>query len=73
MTYIITFAFLLILASLVAALIFMMRGGPGSPDKSKRMARALALRVGLSVALFLAILFAWQMGYIQPTGIQPGR
>ena len=73
MTYLVTLAFLAILTSLAAALFFMMRGGPASTDKSKRMAKALALRVGLSVALFLSILLAWQLGYIQPTGIPPGR
>jgi hypothetical protein len=31
------------------------------------MARALAWRVGISVALFLFILFSWWMGWIQPT------
>ena len=44
-----------------------------TPDKSKRMARALALRVGFSVLLFLCILLAWKLGFIQPTGIPPGR
>ena len=33
------------------------------------MARALALRVALSVALFLIILLSWKMGWIQPTGL----
>jgi archaellum biogenesis protein FlaJ (TadC family) len=35
----------------------------------KRMARALAWRVGLSVALFLFILLAWALGWIQPGGL----
>ena len=33
------------------------------------MARALAVRVGLSVALFLLILLAWKLGWIHPSGI----
>jgi hypothetical protein len=37
------------------------------------MARALALRVALSVALFVFILFSYWMGWIQPTGIPAGR
>ena len=45
--------------------------GPGSSDK--RMARALAARVALSVALFLFILFAYWMGWITPTGVPVGR
>lgn len=37
------------------------------------MARALALRVGLSILLFVSILLAWKLGYIHPTGIPSGQ
>ena len=37
------------------------------------MAKALAVRVGLSIVLFLCILVAWQLGYIQPTGLPATR
>jgi hypothetical protein len=40
---------------------------PGQRDK--RMARALAVRVAISVALFLFILIAYRLGWIQPHGI----
>ena len=74
MTYLVALAFLAIIASLGAALLFMLRGGKQEPtDKSKRMARALALRVAFSVLLFLCILLAWAMGWIHPTGIQNGQ
>ncbi len=75
MSYLVAFAFVAILGSLAAALYFMLRGGESAatPDKSKRMARALAWRVGLSVTLFICILVAWQLGWIHPTGIPPGR
>jgi hypothetical protein len=73
MTYLVTIAFVAILGSLGAALFFMMRGGQAAPDKSKQMAKALALRVGLSIALFVCILIAWKLGYIHPTGIPEGR
>jgi hypothetical protein len=33
------------------------------------MARALAVRVGLSVSVFLLVLLAWYMGWIKPSGI----
>jgi hypothetical protein len=33
------------------------------------MARALALRVALSVGLFLIILLAYHLGWIQPGGL----
>lgn len=76
MKYLIVVAFIAILASLVSALFFMMRNGQGGQDdktKGSRMAKALALRVGLSIALFLCILAAWQLGYIQPTGLPASR
>jgi len=47
-------------------------GKPGQP-KTSRMVNALALRVGISVALFLFILLAWQLGWIQPTGLPVGK
>lgn len=75
MSYLVALAFLAIIASLGAALFFMLRGGSAdsAPEKSKRMARALALRVGVSVFLFLCILLSWKMGWIHPTGIQSGQ
>jgi len=59
------------LACLAAAGFFLLRkGDDGANDaqRSQRMARALAWRVGLSVVLFLCLLLAWKLGYIQPTG-----
>ncbi len=65
--------FLLTLLAIVAALAFagraMLRDGRDGQPKSNRMLHALALRVGLSVALFVFILIAYKMGWIQPTGI----
>jgi hypothetical protein len=37
------------------------------------MAKALALRVGFSIVLFICVLVAWKLGYIQPTGIAAGH
>lgn len=69
-------AFAAILASLVLALLHMMRGKAPSPDghppPKGNMATALAWRVGLSIALFVCVLISWKMGWIQPTGIAPG-
>lgn len=73
MSYLVALAFIAILGSLAFALVFMMRGGQSNSAKSKRMARALALRVGFSVVLFICILVAWNMGVIQPTGIPQGK
>jgi uncharacterized membrane-anchored protein len=70
MKYLVVLAFIAIVASLASALFFMMRNGRES-DKSKggHMAKALAVRVGLSIVLFVCILVAWKLGYIQPTGL----
>ena len=69
MKYFVIVAFLAIVASLGSALFFMMRGGQDGKARTSNMARALALRVGLSVLLFVCILVAWKLGYIHPTGI----
>jgi len=51
----------------------MLRDGRDGQPKTNRMVRALALRVALSVALFLFILISYKLGWIQPTGIPAGR
>ena len=73
MGIIIVVAFVAILASLGAALYFMMNDGRDGKRKSSRMAWALALRVGLSVLLFACVLLAWHLGYLKPTGLPVGR
>ncbi|PIF29273.1 Protein of unknown function (DUF2909) [Acidovorax sp. 56] len=73
MKYLVVLAFIGIVASLGSALFFMMRNGQSDAAKGKRMARALAVRVGLSIVLFVCILVAWQLGYIQPTGLPATR
>jgi hypothetical protein len=69
MKYLVLVAFLAILGSLGTALYFMMKDGQDGKAKTSNMARALAFRVGFSVLLFICILVAWKLGYIQPTGI----
>ncbi len=72
MKYFVILAFIAILGSLGGALYFMMRGGTDAKDdkqKSANMFRALALRIGLSIFLFVCVLIAWKLGYVQPTGI----
>ena len=61
-----------VLAALGGAGFFMVRGGRDKRSKDQRMARALALRVALSVALFLFILLSWRMGWVRPTGVPLG-
>ena len=72
MSWLVGTAFAVILGALVFAGVFMLRGGDGA-SRSGRMMRALAVRVAMSVALFLCILVAWRLGWIHPTGIPFGR
>ena len=73
MKTIVLLAFVGILGSLGTALFFMMRDGRNGKAKTSNMARALALRVGLSILLFVCILVAWKLGYVHPTGLPVGR
>jgi len=66
-------AFAAILAALIVAGVFMVRGGRPGRSRSGQMMRALALRVALSVALFICILVGWRLGWIHPTGLPLGR
>jgi hypothetical protein len=60
-----------VLGALAGAGFFMLRRSDDQQDgaRSPAMARALALRVALSVAAFLFVLLAWWMGWIKPSGI----
>ena len=73
MTYLILLAFFAIVLSLGAALYFMMKHDAADKSGGKKMASALALRVGVSIVLFLGILLAWKLGFIHPTGIAAGQ
>ena len=68
MKILVALAFVAILGALGSAGIFMLREGRRGHSQDGRMLRALAWRVGLSIALFAAVLFAFWMGWIQPTG-----
>lgn len=64
-------AFMLIIVSLAVALIAMMRADSESGDdkRSRRMAKALTIRIGVSVFLFSLVIISYFMGWIQPTGL----
>lgn len=68
MKTIVILAFIGILGALAAAGLFMFKNG-NREQRGPNMARALALRVALSVALFLFILLSYLMGWIEPTGL----
>ncbi len=63
MRYVVIAALLAIVASLASALIFVLRDRSGST----RAVKALAVRVGLSLALFLFLMAGYYFGFI------PGR
>ena len=73
MKIVVALALLAIIVSLALAGRALLRDGRDGQPKTNRMVRALALRVGLSIALFLFILLSHQMGWIQPTGIAVGH
>ncbi|HKU14811.1 MAG TPA: twin transmembrane helix small protein [Steroidobacteraceae bacterium] len=53
---------LAIVLSLGSALISLVR----NKGESSRMVQALTLRIGLSVLLFVLLLVAWRLGWIEP-------
>lgn len=53
---------LAIVLSLGSALVHLVR----DKGESKKMARALTIRVALSVLLFVLLMVAWALGWIQP-------
>ena len=56
---------LAIVLSLGSALVHLVRH---KGDSSEKMARALTIRIGLSILLFVLLLVAWRLGWIQPHG-----
>ncbi|PJX25305.1 twin transmembrane helix small protein [Advenella sp. S44] len=57
-------AFLVIIGSLASAFFYLMR----DKGTTNRTVNALTVRIGLSIALFLFVLFAHHMGWIDSTG-----
>ena len=58
-----------IVVSLGSALRHLSRGT--SEEDSRKMARALTIRISLSLALLALLILAWYMGLISPHGLQP--
>jgi Protein of unknown function (DUF2909) len=73
MKYWVIFALLAIVGSLGVALFFMLKSDREGKSRDQKMVLALALRVGVSIVLFVSILVAWKFGFIEPTGIPTGR
>ena len=62
MRYFVIAMLVAIVASLASAALYMVRGR----GDSRRMAKALAIRVGLSVTLFLLLMVGYYFGLFQP-------
>ena len=65
MRYFVIFVLICILASLFSALFFMFK----DKGDSRRMVKALTLRVALSVSLFLLLMAAYFFGFIGKEGL----
>ena len=63
-------ALVAIVVSLGSALYHLSRG---TQQDSAKLARALTVRIALSLALFALIMIAWFAGVIAPHGVVPGR
>lgn len=66
MRIIVGIAFAGIIISLGSALFYLMKDSSGT----RRTVRALTVRIGLSVALFLFVLLAHWLGWIESTGLR---
>jgi cytochrome bd-type quinol oxidase subunit 2 len=58
---------LVIVGSLGSALFHLSRG---TPEHSAKLARALTVRIALSLALFVLLMLAWHFGVITPHPLQ---
>jgi hypothetical protein len=66
MRWLVILCLLAIVASMASALLFLFRGGTGG---SSKMLRALAIRVAISVGLFVFLMVSYKLGLIGPQGI----
>lgn len=62
MTLVIIFFILAIIFALGSSLRYMLKGN----DASTKMVKALTLRIGLSLLLFILLIVSFWMGWIQP-------
>ena len=61
------------LAAIIASLGFgLYHLARGRAEDSGKLARALTIRIGISVLLFLLLMLAWHLGLIAPHGLEGG-
>jgi hypothetical protein len=58
--------FFAIVLSLVSAMVQLVHDYKG---ETRRMVRALSVRVGLSIVLFIVLWMTWKLGWIEPHGV----
>lgn len=64
------FVIVLLLLGIVGSLGHALSSMSSGPDRSQRMARALTVRISLSVALFALLFVGYHLGWIEPHGIR---
>lgn len=69
MKAIILIVLLVIIGSLISALYYLIM----DKNRSPRTVKALTVRIGLSIGLFLLLLLAYGTGLIQPHGLKRGE
>jgi hypothetical protein len=60
------FVIILLLIAIVTSLGTALSAMTSGPDKSARMARALTMRIGLSLVLFVLLFVSYRFGWIAP-------
>ena len=63
---------LAVIASLGSALYHLSRGSRGGDEHSAKLARALTVRIALSLLLFALLMLAWYFGLIAPHTLEGG-
>ena len=58
--------FFAIVLSLGSAMVQLVHDHKG---ESRRMVRALTVRIGLSILLFIVLWWTWKLGWIEPHGV----
>ena len=68
MKILVVLVLIVIVGSLGQALFYLLK----DRERSPRTVRALTLRIGLSIGLFVLLLISFSAGLIKPHGIRPG-
>ena len=67
MRWLVILCLVAIVVSMASALLYLFRGGEGG---SSKMLRALTIRVGLSVGLFVILMVSYKLGWIGSQGLR---